>query len=68
MQRMIALGGLAILLVSCAAKDGSVTDTCGPWRAIYGSKADVLTEDTARSLLSHNRTGAALCGWGNSRP
>jgi hypothetical protein len=63
MRRMIALGGLAILLASCGAS-GPATDACGPWRAIYVAKADTLTEDTARALLSHNRTGAALCGWG----
>jgi hypothetical protein len=53
----------AILLTGCA-RNGPVTDACGPWRAIYVAKADTLTEDTARALLAHNRTGRELCGWG----
>jgi hypothetical protein len=53
----------AILLASCAGSSPA-TDPCGPWRAIYVAKADVLTEDTARGLLAHNRTGRELCGWG----
>lgn len=40
------------------------SDPCGPWRAIYVAKDDSLTTETARALLAHNRTGAALCGWG----
>lgn len=54
----------AILLTGCANPGPATSDPCGPWRAIYVGKDDVLTEDTARSLLAHNRTGAALCAWG----
>lgn len=63
MRRMIALAALPILLASCAG-NGPVTDPCGPWRAIYVGKSDVLTDETARALLAHNRTGRELCGWG----
>jgi hypothetical protein len=59
---MLCVASLA-LLTGCAT-NGPATDVCGPWRAIYVAKADSLTEDTARALLAHNRTGAALCGWG----
>lgn len=59
---MLCVASLS-LLAGCA-RNGAAPDVCGPWRAIYVSKADVLTEDTARGLLAHNRTGAALCGWG----
>lgn len=63
MLRMTALGVALTLLASCGASS-PVTDPCGPWRAIYVGKSDVLTEETARSLLAHNRTGRELCGWG----
>lgn len=52
------------LLASCAGNGPVASDPCGPWRAIYVGKADVLTQETARALLTHNRTGRELCGWG----
>jgi hypothetical protein len=64
MRSMMACVVSLALLTGCATNGPVVTDPCGPWRAIYVAKADVLTEDTARGLLAHNRTGAALCGWG----
>ncbi len=64
MQRRIACVASLILLASCAGNGPVATDPCGPWRAIYVGKDDVLTADTARSLLTHNRTGRELCGWG----
>jgi hypothetical protein len=54
---------LTALLLSGCATAGRVTDACGPWRPIYVSKADVLTDGTARAILAHNETGAKLCGW-----
>jgi hypothetical protein len=63
MRSMMLLGASLLLLTGCATS-GPAIDACGPWRAIYVGKADVLTEDTARSLLAHNRTGRELCGWG----
>ncbi len=62
-MRMTALLAILTLTAACA-ETGSAPDPCGPWRAIYVGKADVLTSETARSLLAHNRTGAELCGWG----
>lgn len=67
MRLTMACAVSAILLASCAGSSGGVTDACGPWRAIYVAKADNLTEDTARALLAHNRTGRELCGWGGGR-
>lgn len=64
MWRTTALAATLILLAACAGNGPVATDPCGPWRAIYVGKADVLTPDTARSLLAHNRTGRELCGWG----
>jgi hypothetical protein len=54
--------GLLAFLTGCAS-GGAGIDPCGPWRPIYVSRADVLTDGTARALLAHNETGARLCGW-----
>lgn len=54
--------GMLVLLTGCAA-DGRATDPCGAWRPILVSRADVLTDGTARQLLAHNETGRRLCGW-----
>lgn len=50
------------LLAGCSI-GGAGTDICGPWRPVYVSRADVLTDGTARAILVHNETGARLCGW-----
>lgn len=43
---------------------GCVTsDPCGWASPIRPSRADVLTEGTARQILAHNLTGQKLCGW-----
>ena len=52
---------LAILLASCAG-NGGATD-CASWRPILVHDDDVLTQQTARAVLAHNRTGRRLCGW-----
>lgn len=41
----------------------TVTDYCTPWRAIYPSRQDVLTDGTAKAILAHDQTGEKLCGW-----
>ncbi|MCA7902841.1 hypothetical protein LGM39_26070 [Burkholderia cepacia] len=41
-----------------------IVDTACDWaRPIYVSKTDVLSDDTARAILSHNMAGAKNCGW-----
>ncbi len=50
------------LLASCAS-NGARIDPCGPWRPILVSRADTLTDGTARQILAHNETGARLCDW-----
>jgi hypothetical protein len=50
------------LLASCAS-GGAGIDSCGAWRPILVSRADTLTDGTARQILAHNETGARLCGW-----
>lgn len=58
------LAGLLILLTGCAGT-GAATRlaACGPWQPIYVSKADVLSEETARQILAHNEVGRALKCW-----
>lgn len=52
-----------ILLAACTTT-GGVTDTfCQIAKPIYVSKHDILTAETARRLLAHNRKGQELCGW-----
>jgi hypothetical protein len=53
--------GILLLLSGCAP--GSGTDACGPWKPIYVSRHDVLTDGTARQVLAHNETGRRICGW-----
>lgn len=39
-------------------------DTACDWtKPIYVSETDVLSDETARAILAHNRAGAAQCGW-----
>lgn len=52
---------MAMLLGACTNAGGA--DVCGPWRAIRVAQADVLSDATARAILAHDETGAALCGW-----
>lgn len=63
-MRTIALLATLTLCAACGTPGPVQIDACGPWRPIYVGKADVLTAETARSLLAHNRTGRELCGWG----
>lgn len=60
----IALGASLMLLAGCATNGPVQTDPCDAWKPIYVGRDDSLTDETARALLAHNRTGAALCGWG----
>lgn len=63
MWKIASLASL-ILLAACATNSAVQSDPCGPFRPIYVGKNDVLTEQTARDLLAHNRTGRELCNWG----
>ncbi|GAA7771029.1 hypothetical protein HpMS107_56990 [Helicobacter pylori] len=46
-----------------------VVDTACDWtRPIYVDKADVLTNDTAKAILAHNRAGVKVCGWKPKSP
>jgi hypothetical protein len=62
MRWSVMLLGILALLTGCAAT-GPAIDPCGAWRPIYVSRADVLTDETARQVLVHNETGRRLCRW-----
>jgi hypothetical protein len=51
------------LIAGCANGPAQGLDVCSPWQPIYLAQEDRLTQETARSLITHNRTGQALCGW-----
>lgn len=61
-MRTLTLLALLILLASCAGGGGPATD-CAAWRPISVSRADVLTDGTARQVLAHNETGRRIGCW-----
>ncbi|QDX22117.1 hypothetical protein FP568_13200 [Pandoraea pnomenusa] len=66
---------LMVTLAGCCTTSGAgteprveyrtkVVDTGCNWTSpIYVSKADVLSDETAKAILKHNQTGAKVCGW-----
>lgn len=45
-----------------------IVDTGCDWtKAIYVSKGDVLSDETAKAILAHNLAGAKNCGWKPSK-
>lgn len=41
-----------------------LVDTACDWaKPIYVSATDVLSDATAKAILSHNQSGATHCGW-----
>lgn len=51
------------LLTSCGGTGPATDGFCAEANAILVSKDDVLTKETARGILAHNRYGARRCGW-----
>lgn len=54
---------MAALLTACATGGAVTKEFCAIARPILISKADSLTDGTARQILNHNEIGARLCGW-----
>lgn len=59
---------LALLLASFGTVAGCVTkptklDPCAGWEPILPSRADVLTDGTARQILAHDEHGKAIGCW-----
>lgn len=65
-KRWSVLSLASLLLLSGCGTSGGGTDPCLPWAPIYVSRADVMSDGTARAILAHNETGARLCGWSRS--
>jgi hypothetical protein len=60
----------ALLIATVALSAGCATEfpragqmVCDWAVPIRPSRADQLTDGTARQILIHNETGARLCGW-----
>ena len=69
---LVAVAAAAALTLAACAHDAPpqviekvrTVDTGCEWtKPIYVSKADVLTDETAKDILAHNKAGAARCGW-----
>ena len=54
------LPSLMLLLSGCV--NTSVISPCAWVKIITVSKADVLTDQTAREILTHNESVEAICG------
>lgn len=52
-----------LLLGGCATTAGRATDHCAPWKPIFVSRVDVLTDGTARMIRDHDETGVKLGCW-----
>jgi len=58
----LTLSASAVLLAGCGIDLRAPADC--DWAApILPSRADQLTDGTAFQILTHNETGARLCGW-----
>lgn len=44
------------------------TDPCAGWSPIYASKADTLTDGTAKQILAHDCHGIAVKCWKDPTP
>jgi hypothetical protein len=63
MCRLKLLACLLMLFASgCATNGPAIVDTGCSWvRPIMVSKSDVLTDETAREILTHNEAWSAIC-------
>lgn len=52
---------LALIIPACAPSPAPTE--CAWAQPILVSRDDVMTEETARQILTHNETGARVCGW-----
>ena len=52
----------ALLLTGCAINGPATSGGCEWVQPIYISRADVLTDGTARQVLAHNEAWQAICG------
>ena len=65
--KLLLMSAVAWLIAGCATAMPKA-DVCGPWKPIYVSADDVLTDGTAKQISNHDETGARLCGWEPTTP
>lgn len=63
MLRLPALLSVTVALLAGCGTDGRYQTDCDWAEPIRPSRADQLTDGTARQILVHNESGAQLCGW-----
>ena len=54
---------LVLLLAGCKSGPEIKPNPCAGWSAIYPSKADVLSDGTAKMILAHDMHGLAIGCW-----
>lgn len=55
-------------MAGCVTKPVVKPAPCAGWAAIYPSRADVLTDGTAKQILAHDRHGEAIGCWKAGQP
>lgn len=61
MRYGLTLALLATMTSASACSSGPVTSYCAVAVPLYVSRDDVLTDETARQIVTHNETWKALC-------
>lgn len=60
-SRMKFAASILLLLTASCARNGSADSFCVAARPILVADEDVLTDQTARDILAHNKTVERLC-------
>lgn len=63
-RKRIAALATGLLLSGCCPIGHGTDSFCALARPIYVSRADVLSDGTARQIYDGNMVGKELCGWG----
>ncbi|WP_434527315.1 hypothetical protein [Photorhabdus asymbiotica] len=55
---------MSLMITGCASNNTAITPLfCEMAEPIYIGQEDVLTDITARGILTHNLIGKRLCAW-----
>jgi hypothetical protein len=60
---LVALPLSFVMTAGCAPKVVTKLDVCKGWEPIYVGSQDVLTDQTAKAILSHDQYGLAQGCW-----
>jgi hypothetical protein len=63
MRKTMLLPWLILLSASSCVTIGQNDSFCALAHPIYLEDADMLTPNTQREILSHDKTGYVKCGW-----